>query len=144
MELRKPWYLFLAYKYIHQYPPRQNAGALRISSTTLQNKVIPTLHYLAGAINEIYWEDRLDPYNHTPDFPLYATGIVDTVPIYVLAPQNKVLNQSLYNPKYGGTIYKAQIGIDFLGRIILFSGPHLGLTYDGSILLFIYFLSFFC
>lgn len=142
LPLRKPQYLFLAYKYIHQYPARENESVLGISSTTLHNKVLPTLHTLATGINEIHWEDRLDPYNHTPDFPYYVTGIVDTVPIVVLEPEDALLRHWLFNPKYGAPVYKAQIAIDFLGRIIFFSGPHLGLYYDGHILavIFLFFL----
>lgn len=85
------------------------------------------------SLDEIFWEDRLNPYNHTPDFPFYVTGIVDTVPFTVLQPIDPTLNHAIYNPKYGHTVYKAQVGIDFLGRIVLFSGPHLGLQYDGRI-----------
>ena len=135
--LHKAEYMYQALKYIHLYPRRnQCSSVLGISSSKLHSKVLPTLHILAQCLDEIHWEDRLDPFNHTPDFPLYVTGIVDTVPVYVLAPQDSTLNHWLYNPKYGGTIYKAQIGTDFMGRIILFTGPHLGNgAYDGHILL---------
>lgn len=96
---------------------------------------MPTLHHLAHTIDEIHWEDRLNPYNHTPDFPYYVTGIVDTVPVTVLQSVDHTLHHALNNPKYGHTVYKAQLSIDFLGRIIVFTGPHLGLlTYDAHIL----------
>ena len=91
--LRKPEYFFLAFKYIHTYPPHPlSKSSLGVSSTTLHNKVLPTLSCLAQNLNEIHWEDRLNEYNHTPDFPYYVTGMVDTIPIYVLSPQNATLN----------------------------------------------------
>jgi hypothetical protein len=59
--------------------------------------------------------------------------MVDTTPVFVECPRKSSAARGLFNPKYGWTVYKAQVGIDFLGRIILFSGPHLGTTYDGNI-----------
>ena len=41
------------------------------------------------------------------------------------------MSSALWNGKYNGCVLKFQIGIDFLGRIILFTGPHL--AYDGHI-----------
>ena len=96
-------------------------------------KVFPALCYLAKVINEIFWEDRLSPYNHTPHFPFWFTGIVDTFPLHVLQPHNSTLRRALFNPKYGGCVYKGQLGINFLGAIVLCTGPHLGLCYDGHI-----------
>jgi hypothetical protein len=59
--------------------------------------------------------------------------MVDTTPIFVEMPRNSFRARALFNPKYGWSVYKVQIGVDFLGRIILFSGPHLGTSYDGHI-----------
>lgn len=84
-------------------------------------------------MNEINWNDRLSPYNHSPHFPHLFTGVVDTFPLRVLCPQHKALRGALYNPKYKQCVYKAQLGIDFLGRLILCTSPHLGLCYDGHI-----------
>lgn len=133
--LRKAKYIFLAYKYIHQYPQQENTCVLGISSTTLKTKIIPVLSILAQTLNEIFWEDRLDPYNHAPDFPYYVTCMVDTIPIYVQNPTNAIIGRWLYNPKYGSAIYKGQFAIDFLGRFVLATGLNTGLYYDGSILL---------
>src|SRR5271163_4771659 len=72
-EYRKPIYIYKAYKYVHMYPSRSESGpTLQTSSTTLQDKVLPALHHLSHNLNEIHWEDRLNPYNHTPDFPFYV------------------------------------------------------------------------
>jgi hypothetical protein len=104
----------------------------------VHDKIIPTIHNLALVYDEVYWDDRLDLYNHTPHFAKHVTGVVDTVPIYVQQPQNSFLSKALYNPKYASTIYKIQLGFDFLGRIVVYSGPHLGTQYDGGILCNIY------
>jgi len=106
---------------------------LGYSNTKLHQRIIPTLYSLADIYDEIHWDDRLNQFNHIPYFPPSLTGIVDTLPVYVQQPSNSTLKRLLYNPKYGGTVYKLQLGIDFLGRIILFTGPHLGVQYDGDI-----------
>jgi len=56
--------------------------------------------------------------------------MIDTMPVYVLNLTDLMLRKCLYNPKYGGTIYKVQVAIDFLGRIIFIGGPHLRTLYD--------------
>jgi hypothetical protein len=52
--------------------------------------------------------------------------IFDTAPIFVVEPKPKWLGNALHQPKYGGTVYKIQIGINFLGWICCYTGPHLG------------------
>lgn len=59
--------------------------------------------------------------------------MVDTFPVERLQPEDSYLAKSLYNPKYGGTVFKFQNVVDFLGRIVYFSGPHLGTTHDDLI-----------
>eukprot|EP00026_Physarum_polycephalum_P011249 Phypoly_transcript_11456.p1 GENE.Phypoly_transcript_11456~~Phypoly_transcript_11456.p1 ORF type:complete len:177 (+),score=4.07 Phypoly_transcript_11456:606-1136(+) len=54
-------------------------------------------------------------------------------PLRVQVPVDRELARALYNPKYKHCVYKCQLGIDFLGRIIICTGPHLGLCYDGHI-----------
>jgi len=88
---------------------------------------------MALNFNEIVWWHRLNEYNHTPHFPTNITGSVDTMPVYVLQPKSPLLSRLLYNPKYGAPVYKLQLATDFLGRLILFSGPHFGTEYDGHI-----------
>jgi hypothetical protein len=118
--------------------------------------LIYELRDFAYALNEIHWSDRLHPWNHVPHFPILVTGLlseftfllskgmVDTFPVHVLQPLDPTLASLLFNPKYGCCVYKFQLGCDFLGRFILFSGtknlvfliiagPHLGTSYDGHI-----------
>jgi hypothetical protein len=39
----------------------------------------------------------------------------------------------MFAKKYGGVAYKFQNVVDFLGRIVAFTGVHLGKTHDGKI-----------
>jgi len=71
--------------------------------------------------------------NHCHYFPYYVTGIVDTFPVYVEMPENTDARLCLYNGKYKYCIYKFMMGMDLLGRIIYFSGPHIGTAYDGHL-----------
>jgi hypothetical protein len=103
-------------------------------------------------MTEIQWADHLSPFNHVNDLPylftgtspsyhvvsvkvlivLYVTGMVDTFPIRVWKPKHQCLQRTLFTNKYGTTVYKVQIGVPFLGHIVLCTGPHLPL-YDGHI-----------
>ncbi len=115
-----PLILYLIYKYLHLYPGRnQVKTVLGCTRFHLQYVILPALHYLCLVMDEIHWNDRLDPRNHTPHFPFLFTGIVDTFPIRVKQPVNKELRESLYNPKYGACVYKCQLGIDFLGMVLI-------------------------
>ncbi len=48
-------------------------------------------------------------------------------------PKDSFLAHALYNKKYGGPVYKFQNVVDFLGRIVAFTGVHLGKTHDAEI-----------
>lgn len=122
-----------ALAYIHLYPTRrQSSIVLGCSASTLQETVLPHLITLANMINEIRWDDRLNPFNHTPDFPYLFTGMVDTFPIEVEKPEHRELRRALFTNKYGTTVYKVQLGVSFLGQILFCTGPHLPL-YDAHI-----------
>lgn len=72
----KPKRLFQLYKYIHKYPMwRQLREDLGMSQFTFGEKMLPAFQYLSQNLEEIYWEDRLSPFNHGHHFPLYVTGI---------------------------------------------------------------------
>lgn len=119
---------FRVYTYIHLYPcKRWSPRFLECSDWYLQHKLKPLMKYMHHNLQEIHWDDRLNEYNHTPHFPKYITGCVDTFPIRLEKPTNYRARKLLYNPKYGTTIVKVEMIVDFLGRIISFSGPHLGL-----------------
>ena len=86
-----------------------------------------------GVMDEIVYQDRLDPYNHYPPWREYITGIVDTLPIFVSEPAHFPAAKLLYQPKYKRHCYKMQLGITFAGNIILWTGPHFGSTADITI-----------
>ncbi len=64
---------------------------------------------------------------------LILTGIVDTFLVEVQWPNDSMISNALYHGKYGTTVYKFQNVVDFLGRIICFTGVHLGKTCDSAI-----------
>jgi hypothetical protein len=132
--LTKPLHLYRVYKYIHRDLTRRQSYDILCSKWYLHYYVINThLSYLSTHLNEIHWSDRLSPWNHGEYFPFYVTAMTDTTPIYVQQPQNSTLRSALFNRKYSWTIYKLQISVDFLGRIVCFSGPHIGNAYDAHI-----------
>lgn len=116
------------YTYIHMYPcKRWSKRVFGYDDWYLEQRLKPIMHWMRLNMNEIHWNDRLNEYNHTPHFPHFITGIVDSFPIRVQKPKTSAFRRMLFNPKYGTTIMKVEMITDFLGRIISFSGPHLGL-----------------
>ena len=76
---------------------------------------------------------RYHPYNHAPFFKYFVTGLVDVFPVYVPAPTRYSLAKLLFQPKYNHCVFKIQLGVNFLGEIILWTGPHLGVVSDITI-----------
>ena len=64
---------------------------------------------------------------------VFYSGIVDTCPIYCPTPHDFHTAALLYQPKYKDCVLKWQLGIDFRGRIIMWTGPHLGTSSDKTI-----------
>ena len=134
-------HFFYLYTYIHMYPlePQfpnilQARGFKRgIGKTTFRTKVVPLAFALARIMNEVKWEDRLDPYNHHPFFPVGVTTVWDTAPIYVATPSDSRINRLLYQPKYKNCVFKLQIAVTFLLQIVHFSALHIGTAHDGKI-----------
>jgi len=132
--IRRPVDLYRALSYVHLYPrARQAKRFLNCSPSHLTKKVLKHLHWLATQLREIEWEERMCEMNHCPAFPHFVTGIVDCFPVHVVNPRSRVLFRALNNPKYGGPVYKVQLVVDFLGRIVLCTGPHLGIVPDNII-----------
>lgn len=129
-------FIFRIYSFIHMYPcKRWSKRILQCSDFYFHCKLKPIMHWLRNNLNEIHWEERLYEFNHTSHFPYFVTGAVDTFPVRVQHPKNSELCRALFNPKYGTTVYKVELIVDFLGRITSFSGPHLGTKYDGHLFL---------
>jgi hypothetical protein len=130
----KPIDLYRIYQYIHLDFTRRQSHHITCSKWYLHYNIINSyLPYLSTHMNEIHWSDRLSPWNHGEYFPVYVTAMTDTTPIFVQQPKSSTLRSALFNRKYAWTVYKFQLSVDFLGRIVCFSGPHLGNSYDAHI-----------
>jgi len=91
-------------------------------------------HALANVIDEIRYDDRLDPFNHVgPPFKYHVTGIVDVFPVYIPKSHDWDIARYNFQPKYDACVFKIQLGISLMGNIILWTGPHLGCQWDGTI-----------
>ena len=133
--------LYVALWYIHQYPTVRTLGARtwgkfgRMTKTNFYRLVIPVLCATSLTIKEIFWEDRLHPRNHGVGiFSQRFTAFVDCAPIWVSRPKNKVLENALFSQKGkkggAGHCYKMQLGVNFLGWIVMYTGLHLAKTGD--------------
>jgi hypothetical protein len=64
--------MYQIYSFIHLYPRRRQCKrALDLCSFSFQNNLLPIMFNFAENLNEVHWEDRLSPWNHTPLFPKY-------------------------------------------------------------------------
>ena len=104
-----------------------------LGKKTIYDSVIPIGDALAMLIDEVDTNWRYDPYNHAPYFRTQYTAIVDTFPVYVTGSSTFANAQLIWGAKYERYIYKIQIGINFLGNIVLWTGPHLGCEADVTI-----------
>ena len=109
--------------------------------------------WLQNVLQEVHWEDRtrwhqvslclrLSPLNHTSHFPYFVTFFVGWVMawsklfsmrtpfrLHVLQeapPENFQLT-------YAAPVMKMQVACDALGRIVFFSGPHMGSRGDSTL-----------
>ena len=130
--------LFLMWVHLGLTPARTNQWHVQhvkmpMSTETWRTEVVGVGHALANIISEIDYDRRLDLYNHAPLFKYYVTALVDTLPIYVPHPSSFAMRKLLYQPKYKACVFKMQLGVNFLGQIVLWTGPHLGVTSDKEI-----------
>ena len=59
--------------------------------------------------------------------------MIDCCPIWVAEPTDPFWADLLFQGKYGGSCFKIQIGINWLGWIVLFTGLHVGTKTDDEI-----------
>ena len=104
-----------------------------LSRWIFYNEVLPIGDALATLIDEVDTSWRYDLNNHAPYFRTRYTAIVDTFPVYVTGSSVFANAQLLWGAKYHRYIYKIQIGINFLGNIVLWTGLHLGCEADITI-----------
>ena len=133
------WYAGLWY--IHDYPADVGSiggrqfGNCRFTRTEFYDLIVPVMIAASLVIDEIRWEDRLNVDNHgTGIFAQRYTAFVDCAPIYVQRPTNKDLENALFDGKTGkGHCYKIQIGINFLGWIVMYTRMHISKRPDNRI-----------
>ena len=76
---------------------------------------VASVHTLLNApVDEIWWDERLSPYNHNPHFPYFVTHYTDSMPICSMGGS---LSDALFNPKYASHVYKVTLAMDNLGNI---------------------------
>lgn len=127
-----PKHVYLVYKYIHLYPKnRQTSAVLDICTTQFKEIFYKTLEGMSASIDELDYDIRLSPFNHCIHFPTRVTAMVDTFVVHVATPLKYSVAKTLWNPKYGGTVLKWQVVVDFLGNYLLLTGHHV--LYDGII-----------
>ena len=135
------FYFYLVYVYMHKCPQlnwtetfRSGDGKHVAGRRAFINNVFPIAEALANILDEVDYARRLDPYNHgLPPFDKSFTILVDTLPIYIPAPHDWYLSTLFYQPKYKACVVKMQLGINFKGEIVLWTGPHLGVESDVGI-----------
>ena len=135
------FYFYLVFVYLHQCPQlnwiqnyKTADGRYKASERSMSAHVWPTAQALANIIDEVDYTWRFNQFNHgLPPFDKAVTGIVDTLPIVISTPHSWWLSTLFYQPKYKATVVKMQLGISFMGDIILWTGPHLGVISDISI-----------
>ena len=144
---RQPWmrivyfycYFVLMHLQLHMDRPEEwsqitsgRVAALSegLSEDTIRYQVLPIGDALAALIDEVDADLRYNPYNHAPFFRTRYTAIVDTFPVYVTGTGEFASAQMLWGEKYQRYIYKVQIGVNFLGEIVLWTGLHFGREAD--------------
>ena len=66
-------------------------------------------------MDDIWREEKLSPYNHTPDFAHFATHFTDSMPTCSVGGY---LSDVLFNTQYAGHVYKIAVAVDNLGNVV--------------------------
>lgn len=154
-------YFYFVWRYIHMYPTWEQSPVVLwtpelikqkgkgISRTSLWRNVLLYLARLALAIDEVHWSERLNEYNHVPEFATHFTTMVDTMPVFVAESLDKSSSSKTFQPKYGDNVFKLQVRvycsddadsdlglqivITLTGHIVGYTGLHWGVTPDNLI-----------
>ena len=99
----------------------------RIEVSDFYGFVVPVMFATAMELDEIHWDDRLHHENHgTGLFAQRFTAFVDCGGLKVQRPKDPVVESALFDGKTGsGHVWKMQIGINFLGWIVMYTGLHI-------------------
>jgi hypothetical protein len=134
--------MYVALNYIHQYPTVASYSQFKafgrsrksMSKTTFYSQAVTVMVELARLIDEVHYSDRLHPDSHgTGFFRRYFTVIVDCAPVMVQDCIRTFWRDQLFQGKYHAPCFKIQIGINFLGWIVLYTGLHIGTNNDDVI-----------
>ena len=79
------------------------------SDDLYMRNVSPVQTLVNSVVDEIWWEERLSPYNHNPHFPYFVAHFTNNMPM---------CSDVLFNPKYAGHVYKITVAVDNLGNIV--------------------------
>ena len=127
------WQLFSYYK---QYPTQRCISGT-IYGILNEWRFIQQLRvweeFLADRIDELseHANERFLPERRIPHpcFSNYITGSIDVTVIIIQKPTGEWATMT-YNGKYQDCVLKLQIFVDNTGRLVWYSGPHLGVTHD--------------
>eukprot|EP00657_Telonema_sp_P-1_P012207 TRINITY_DN8657_c0_g1_i1.p1 TRINITY_DN8657_c0_g1~~TRINITY_DN8657_c0_g1_i1.p1 ORF type:complete len:248 (+),score=36.79 TRINITY_DN8657_c0_g1_i1:123-866(+) len=131
-------------RWIHMYPTWEQSPVVLwtpklvqsqgcgIGKETLRDQVLAYAIALGLAMDEVHWDDRLDPYNHTEFLPTLFTFMLDTAPLRICEPVGSE-NHLTFQPKYKFSCFKIQIGMTLTGQICLYTGLHWGVSPDNHI-----------
>jgi len=92
-------------------------------------RIKETCAYLASVVDEVdeCWLQRRRADNILPDtFSDRVLGCVDTTPIVI----DNAMSSAFYNGKYKQHVLKVQVVCDHRGRVLYYSGPHVGTIHD--------------
>lgn len=135
------FHFYLVYKYIHLHPKKSlfqttmfvSGLVTGVSYDYYRYHVLPIARRYALVISEIDWRKRLEWDNHHEFFPRRETIIIDTLPIRVCIPNDRLIARLLFQPKYKGCVFKVTLACTFKRKIVWFSSLSLGTMNDDRI-----------
>jgi hypothetical protein len=96
----------------------------------LRRAVFVLYEQLRHLIEDAWLERKNGPNPVTDYFGPNIRGMIDSYPIRVRRPKNRVLQRALYQGKYKCCVLKFQLMARFDGLPIFVSGPHIGVRPD--------------
>jgi len=137
---RSRHYFYVFLMYIHLYPAQDNcADVLRTALLPLvpysmfMKVIMPMARNWSITIDHIRWNDRLNPMNHHPYFPIRTTVIWDSTCFRVQKPRDWTFGRNVVNGHYDFPCYLVMIGITFTGQLVYASGLCRSTSYDAQI-----------
>jgi hypothetical protein len=102
-------------------------GLYRFTKKLFFEEIMPVVLQLSTPIDEIDYAGRLSPGGHGMGlFAKRFTTMIACCPIWVAEPTDPLWSDLLFQGKHWGSCFKIQIGINWLGWTVLFTGLHVG------------------